>query len=283
MSDTKNEFTLRGQYEYKKTSCEDRCIDFNFSFEEYSVFWALRHTELCFYTDQPMTTSKERGKPLPDTYATMERISNSSPYTPSNTVWCQNIVNNHKANYVENGQPVKGKDSKVCGIVARIEKVLNNPKTMARKLKPYEDAYKALEVINKTLAEDNLEAMRKQTKTMLEERDKATLQNHFFQEVLFAEHYVTLSKGFMQDQKLLELTIGEAKKMIVRCTKDMITGEVFDRLEDKELFVINNSLPVTKHNVKVVTLNTKTSLNSLLNGSTLAKVAMSLHKLEQEG
>ena len=66
------EFTIEGQYNAKKASCEKRCIDFNFTLEEFRIFWHLRGKVNCFYTDKPMRLTKDKG--VPGDYATIDRL-----------------------------------------------------------------------------------------------------------------------------------------------------------------------------------------------------------------
>jgi hypothetical protein len=186
--------------------------------------------------------------------------------------------NQLKAQFIEQGNNRKNQSPIVSGIINKIEKVLNNPKTFADKFQAYKDAYK---VKLTTLAEENLKTMKAQQEKKKAEEEKAALQDKFLQEVVFAEYYAELAKGFMADNTLLQITIGDAKKMIVRCKADMVTGIPFSSLSEKKLWVIDTTKPIDKSNVKVVHSKTKKGLKLLLTeGTSLGKVALSLHKLQ---
>ena len=261
-------FTIEGQYEAKKASCEKRALDFNFTLEEFRIFWHLRGKVDCFYTDKPMRLTKDKG--VPEDYATIDRINSDLPYSPANCIWCQNHVNQLKGSHIENDQNLPKNNAKVAGIVARIKKVLNNPKTLERKLKDYKDAYKQVEEHETTLAEENLKAMK-------EKKEQAKWET----EQLFAGHYIELAKEFEKVGATMKITLGELKKSLFRCNKDQITGEEFDSLLNKKLWVIDKTKPVVLSNVKIVNLNTRNALDLLTMQCDVGKLALNIHKVAQ--
>jgi len=271
-------YTIKEHFEYKKESCLERGIDWGFTLEEFTIFWSLRSDLKCFYTGQAFNLVKNKGK-LPKDYPTMERLSPSSPYSPDSVVWITHESNQLKAKFIEQGNNRKNQTPTTLGVINKIEKVLNNPKALATKFQVYKEAYKELEQEKTTLAEENLKAMQAQQEKKKAEEEKAALQDKFFQEVLFSDYYSRIAKSFMEKSLLCQITIGDMKKMVVRCNRDMITCDVFDSLDDKHLWVVDKSLPVTKENVKVVKESTKIALDSLISEGNLAKVALSLHKL----
>jgi hypothetical protein len=174
-------FSIEGQYNAKKDSCEKRCIDFNFNLKEFEAFWGIRGSVMCFYTDKPMRITKDKG--VPEDYATIDRVNSALPYSKTNCVWCQSQVNQIKGMYIENEQQLPKNNTKVAGIVSRIKKVLSNPKTFESKLQVYKDAYEYLEKEQDSLAEENLKVMKEQNKLLEEKKAKEVLQDKFFQEV----------------------------------------------------------------------------------------------------
>jgi len=275
-------FTIKDMYEKKKSQAAQRGIDFLFTQDEYVAFYNLRNTERCFYTNSHFKLVKAGGGAgIPNNYPTAERIDESKPYSKENCVWVTLHSNKVKARFIEQQESTKGQGSGSGNIrtLNKIKKVLANPEAMASKMQPYWDAYTEVRLKSISLAEENLKAMQEQQEKKKAEEEKAALQDKFFQEVLFSDYYSRIAKGFMEKSVLCQITIGDMKKMVVRCNRDMITCDVFDSLDDKHLWVVDKTLPVTKENVKVVKESTKIALDSLISEGNLAKVALSLHKL----
>lgn len=275
-----NLFTIKDQYNYKKKSCVKRCIDFNFTLKEFEALWNLRGEVGCFYTDKPMSITKS-GKSVPDDYASLERLNSDLPYDRTNCVWCKSEVNRIKCTYLEQEQPLPKNNRLVAGIVARIKKVLNNPKAFERKFQVYKDAYAKLDEKQTTLAQKNIEALEEQRLKDAQIAKEAALEKTYKDECMFASHYVKLAQEFSQGGVLMQITLGELKKKF-NTKACSVTSIKFNSVEEKFIFVKDLTKPITKDNISVVTYEAREALYKLIKGSDLKSVSLNLHKLQNK-
>ena len=258
---TTNTMTLRGQYDRKKQSSADRMIKFNLTFEEWKILNDLKGEVTCAYTNQAFDYTK--GSAF---NASLERINDEMGYEKGNVVWVTCTANALKNDYIF----LRKDDSKLKGAtkanVLRIKRILSTQENIDRMLEPYTKAFAETKT---TLAEENLKAMK-------EKKEKEKWE----QEVDFCKYYIKIAEEFKSCGVNLEETIGNLRKIVVRCKRDQITSEEFEKLEDKVLFVIDKTQPVKQGNIRVVKKNTRNALDLLTCGNSLSTISLNLHKLQ---
>lgn len=261
--------TVEQYYEEKKANCIERMIKFDMTLEEWKVLMNMQLTETCAYTNLPFDNSKNGQR------VSVERVFDEKGYTTDNVCLVTTLANALKNDYVFLEGSVKKLNSTQKGYVHRIKKILSSQENIDKILAPYKEAFESLKSKNSIL-------IKEQNRLKAEKESKEKLQDKYFQEILFAEYYNNLAKSYINEGKLLEMTIGECKKVVKNCTKDSITGEVFKKLDDKDLWVIDDSKPINKNNIKVVHSTTKKGLQLLLQSTTISQLSLSLHKIQNK-
>ena len=270
-----NCYTIEDHYNTKKKCATDRGIDWNFTMDEFKAFWSLRNTQRCFYTNSNFKLVKNTGVGTPDLYPTIERIDQSMPYGKPNCIWVTLQSNKCKARFIEQGESTKGQAPRVLKMINKIKKVLNNKQQLAESMVAYWDVYADVKVKNSVLIkQQNAE------KKLLESKEAEAKK--WEDELSFAKHYISIVEELSQVGVELQITLGTLKKSLGRCNKCQVSGEVFTNIEDKWLFIINKSLPVTSDNVKVTTRNVRNAMDLLTRVCTIDKLALNIHKIQNK-
>ncbi len=267
-------FTIKDHYETKKECANKRGIDFNFTLDQFQTFWALRNKVKCFYTNCNFKMSRGTAE-VPKLYPTAERICQSKPYSPDNCVWVTHHSNQMKAFYVEQGQSLQGVAPTVVKLVNKIKKVLENPDCLAERFKVYEEAYKEVHTKNSVLIKQQIEEKKIKDAELAEEAKWAF-------EIEWSQYYIDISKEFSDMGVILKETNGNFRKIVTRVKHDQVTGEKFNDLQSKKVWVIDKTKPICQGNIKIVKLITQQAMDALTNQIPLDKLALSLHKIQNQ-
>ena len=260
---------LEDRYNAKKQSCTDRMISFDLSLDQWKALWKLQETETCAYLNLPFNNSKK------DHGATIERIKDGIGYTISNICLVTKLANDLKNNYVFLGKDLKGVSSTNRSYIHRINKILNCQDNIDKVLLPYTEAFAKLKDTNSI-------RIKKQNTEKTKQQVIAAEAKKWEDELSFAKHYISIVEELSQVGVELQITLGTLKKSLGRCNKCQVSGEVFTNIEDKWLFIINKSLPVTSDNVKVTTRNVRNAMDLLTRVCTIDKLALNIHKIQNK-
>ncbi len=282
---------LKLMYEVKKASCAKRLIPFKLSIEQWIALYRARSTLTCFYTDNKFDLRKTSG----DNYPTLERICEVRSYEESNLVFASNLANKLKASYIESDRSCKGLGDKKIKIIQRIKKVMKNPEMMEQRLAPYTELFSKVaerqqELIDKDLREKQrrCEAAERavkleQAKVQEEEQNaakalEARMKARFDKQLEIAEHYTQTYKMF-SEISTYQLTIKEHRDMIRR-NSCALSGEKFNTVSEKYIWVVDKSLPLTKDNLKVCLKKYADCIDFLAKGDNIKLKTVMLNTLK---
>lgn len=262
--------TLNEQYEFaftrKQDSCKQRGLEFTLTLGEYVTLMNSRHGGRCSYSGRKFNMSDTNHKDYP----TIERLKQDEGYTRSNSLLITAQCNKLKDDFIDKGLSMKGIGPDKINLVQRIKKFLNKPQEEI--MQPYYDLYDFVEQqqgekdARDTELQNKVNHIRnEQTRLEKEAIEKSRvdeIKTKVYSEVELAKHYIKQVEGFEKFGKVYELTI-KTHRDIVRKTKCSVSGEKFESLNDKWLWVIDKSKPLSKENLLVVTLNMSNTLDLL--------------------
>ncbi len=262
--------TLNEQYEFsfnrKKESCKQRGLDFTLTLSEYTALMNSRHGGRCSYSGRKFNLSDTNHKDYP----TLERVKQEQGYDRNNTILVTLQCNVLKDNMIDKGLSMNGIGSDKINLVQRIKKFLNKPHDEI--MQPYYDLYdfveqqKAEKDARDTELQNKVNHIRNEQirleKEAIEQSRVDEIKTKVDSEVELAKHYIKQVEGFDKFGKVYELTI-KTHRDIVRKTKCSVSDEKFESLNDKWLWVIDKSKPLSKENLLVVTLNVSNTLDLL--------------------
>ena len=223
-------------YERKKQSCEKRLIGWDLTCAEYKALFRARGNLKCFYTDVSFNINNTES----DNYPTLDRIDSTKPYQRGNTVFCTKLVNSLKNTYIENNFSRKGIGTTRSFIIGRITKVLEQPKVMEERLKPYEDLFNKVDERQDEIS---------YKETLLEEKK----ENQFLQDTIdkyVYEHDLAVAFNgwwafFESIDCVFAVTFKEFRD-IMRSKSCRISKKDFTSWEQRSFFVIDKSQTIIK-------------------------------------
>lgn len=268
---------ITNKFNFKKTDAEERGIPFEFTRKSFKYLWRTCDGT-CDYTGMALTS--ETG--FPNT-ATLERIDPRGAYAPSNVCIVRSDCNLLKSYCLEDKctssnititKEQKTLIKKMCDTLYNKDKMesLKRKYLLQEETKVGEDStlfYKPY-IISEEVAPEAPQIA-----------TEDTTETFYDSEVAFAQHYITLATELKQCNQQLRISLGEMKKKF-RSNKCALTGEKFSCLEDKYIFVLDLTAPITKSNIVLTTKTARDAMYTLVSkGGSLEKVSLNLHKLEQ--
>lgn len=266
---------ITNKFNFKQQDAEERGISFNLTRKEWKFFWRSCDG-YCDFTGMKLTT--EVGYP---NTASVDRLDPHKGYELGNICIVRSDCNLLKSYCLEDKCTSNNititKEQKTL-IKKMCETLYNKDKMEALKKKYLLKEEIKLEKEDSTLFHKPYVITEEEVPQIATENDS---EKFYEDEVAFARHYITLATEFSDINLTLELKIGECKKKLL-ATKDAVTGEKFNCLEDKYIFVLDLTAPITKDNIVIVHKATRDAMYTLIaKGGSLEKVSLNLHKLEQ--
>lgn len=244
-------------FERKLKSCKERAIDFDFTLEEFDIFLKLKNQVTCAYSNQSFVD-----RPNHPNSPTIERIDNRKSYNKYNCVWVTKKNNEYKATYIEKGKSMRDVGDIIINSVHRVNKILNNPKTFDEMMKPYLKAYETLSV----QSQENIE--KDNNKIAQDKRKKAKVEREV------AKSYYQFSSQLAEMGIPLEMTIPEyRRKLLIKICR--LTGRELPKdLNERTLFIVDKTLPITTHNVKTTTKEVQKALDTFITSAKIESKTM---------
>lgn len=233
--------SIRHAFDRKVQSCEDRNITWTIPYDYYKMLMRSRSAMVCFYTNKPFDLRDTTN----DNYPTLERLDNKG-YSIDNTVLCSKIANQVKSEYIESGRGlVKDMGEKQVRIFRSVEKVLAQPDLMQSRMKPYEELYnKCLERVQeqqgKETRKQELSVACEKAKRVNEAKTKADEQ------LTLSKHYTAISEEITKLTGMPYNLSVKVHRDVFRRSKDAITGEKFESMEDKFLWIPDKKVVIDR-------------------------------------
>lgn len=245
-------------YANKVRNTKERGIEFNLTERQYISFLMSRHTMKCMYTNRPFVMDK--GSNHPD-YPELDRVDPNRPYELGNVVFVGRYVHGLKTKYVELERSIKGLSQKDAQIYRTICKTLEMRSVLEERMQPLYEITEKLEMHEAKEAEQReKEQQEKQNQEILDQEERRRAMYKSQHDIAAA-----YSKFFMMFDRLqitFELTIKEFRDKFRRTTCS-VTGVEFDSYEDKWVWVIDLTLPVTASNIVVCKKEASESLDRI--------------------
>lgn len=265
-------------YERKKKDSEERGIGFELSLQEYTAIMKARDVFTCGYTQRKMVM--HRGFDHKD-YPQMDRIDENKSYNHHNIIFCGAHVHKLKTEYVELGKSRKGLSHEDLCMIRSIEKVLNQPDVLEKRLQPYQEIFDKVhqreqEKEDKEMAHKaNLEACEK-AKCINEAKAKADEQ------LALSKHYTMIMTMFEKMGLVYNLSIKQHRD-VYRVTRCKISKQPFESMEDKFMWIPNKTTVMEKGMVDkddfIVTHNNmRDVLDNLTNCGNLKIISLNVLK-----
>ncbi len=222
-------------YEQQKASCAKRMIGFTFTKQQWEEFHKLRDKVACAYTNNSFvldcgTTHLK--------YPTVERIFDDRDYSPDNCIWVTKEANELKAIYIENGKSTDKLDPHSTAYVKRIKRIIESV--------------------------DNIKEIQLPYKHLFQEEKKVVEEKVTNPELVIASSYANLGK-FVEGQcsSEFQLTYSQFKTLISRKKCMLTQKELPVSLNERRLWVVDKTLPVSKDNVLVTTKELQAALDTM--------------------
>lgn len=223
-------------YEQQKASCAKRMIGFTFTKQQWEDFHKLRDTVVCAYTNNSFVLNCGTAH---SKYPTVERIFDDRDYSPENCIWVTKEANELKAIYIENGKSTDKLDPHSTTYVKRIKRILESV--------------------------DNIKEIQLPYKHLFQEENKVVEEKVTNPELAIASSYANLGKFIeVQCSSEFQLTYSQFKTLITRKKCMLTQKELPARLNERRLWVVDKTLPVSKNNVLVTTKELQTALDTMM-------------------
>ncbi len=225
--------SIRHAYDRKVESCKSRNIVWSLPYDYYRMLLRSRPTMVCFYTGKQFDLRKTGI----DAYPTLDRIDPALGYTVENTVLCHKLVNDIKNDYWETGFGMaKGMAENHIRIYRSIEKVMSQPELMQERMKPYQELQSKVETriqadLDKQTRKQELSEACEKAKRVNEAKAKAEEQ------LTLSKHYTAISEEITKLTGMPYNLSVKVHRDVYRRGKDAITGEKFESMEDKFLWI----------------------------------------------
>lgn len=251
---SRNDYT--NAYANKVKNTAERGIEFKIDEQTYIQLLMSRHLMTCMYTGRKFVMDK--GSNHPD-YPEMDRVDPNRGYEIGNIVFVGRHAHGLKTKYIELERSSKGISHKDAQTLRQIEKTLGMPTVL--------EGRKAiiLDIADKVAAHQVEEQQRKEKQVASEEEARILEQErnrkeHFKNQNDIAAGFTKFFTMFDRLGATFELTIKEFRDKFRRNTC-AVTGIEFDSYEDKWLWVIDLTLPITASNIVVCKKEVSESLD----------------------
>lgn len=272
------------RYTRKKQSCKQRMIDFDITFDQWMIYEHLKGVFTCAYTNQAFVSRVDHPN-----QPTLERINDSKGYSVQNCVLVSKLSNDLKNTHVFLSKNTDGLSEKELSFVHRINKILNSKENIENIMKPYYTYFgytgendKPVEIQENTNIVNPMKKMMKKplSRPIIEKKNmkdnKLVIARKV--EMEFVEHYYTIAMFFDNIGIPFDVSIGQFRSKM-RCKADQINGVEFKTINDKRVYVIDKTAPVTVNNIKIVHASTQIALDTIMKDTTKDVLIANLNKL----